>query len=72
MSSGLAVEEDNIKIAPFPYANNIVILWNLYPSLTIIKTVLSETNQLNALKGTTLKSVNHASNFTVFVSAISQ
>ncbi|EMI7295082.1 hypothetical protein V6959_001105 [Vibrio parahaemolyticus] len=72
MSSGLAVEEDNIKLAPFPDTNQIVLLWYLYPVLPIIKTILGETDQLNALERTTLKNVNHTSKFTVPMFAVTK
>jgi hypothetical protein len=72
MDSRLSIEKNNIKLTPFPDTNQIVILWYLYPALPVIETVFSETNQLNSLEGTTLKSVNHASKFTVSMFTITK
>lgn len=72
INSRLSIEKNNIELTELPYTNYKMILWNLYPVLPIVKAVFSEANQLNTLKGTTLKSVNHASKFTVLIFAISQ
>lgn len=72
ISSRLAIKEHNIKLPKLPYANDIVILLYLYPVLPIIETVPRETNQLDSLEGTALKSVNHTSKCTVLMFTVSK
>lgn len=72
INSGLTIEKHYVKPTPFSYTNHIMIVWNLYPVLAVVKTVFSETNQLDTLKRATLKSVEHASKFTVLMFTITK